>query len=66
MGGSVRTHARTQQQETVNSGYEAQHQGLRLRQITNGVHSDAVPTRSLLQNATWFYRANVNVFSLAP
>jgi hypothetical protein len=40
MGISVRTHARTQQQETVNSGYEAQHQGLRLRKITRGVHRD--------------------------
>ena len=44
----ARTRTHTQQQETVNSGYKAQHQGLRLRQITNGVHRDAVPRRSLL------------------
>lgn len=43
------THARThaQQEETVNSGYEAQHQGLRLRQATHGVHRDPVPRRYL-------------------
>jgi hypothetical protein len=61
-------HTHTQQQATVNSGYEAQHQGLRLRQITNGVHHEAVLKtllrRYLLQNVTRFYPANVNVFSI--